>query len=76
VTERDDIMLTGARQHAAVRKAIEQLSDAGEMMRTRELDEIVLLKLRAALSAVGEITGETLTDDILGQILSTFCMGK
>lgn len=75
-TERDDIMLTDARQHAAVRKAIEQLGDASKMMQSRELEEIVLLRLRGALSAIGEITGETLTEDILGQIFSTFCIGK
>jgi tRNA modification GTPase len=75
-TERDDIMLTDARQHAAMRTAIEQLGDASKMMRSRELEEIVLLKLRGALSALGEITGETVTDDILGQIFSTFCIGK
>jgi len=75
-TERDDIMLTDARQHAAVRTAIGQLGDAGKMMKRRELEEIVLLKLRAALSSLGEITGEALTDDILGQIFSTFCIGK
>ena len=74
--ERDDIMLTDARQHAAVRNAIEQLRDASEMMRNRELEEIVLLRLRGALSSLGEITGETLTNDILGQIFSTFCIGK
>jgi tRNA modification GTPase len=75
-TERDDIMLTDSRQHAAVRRAIEQLRETSEMMRDRELEEIVLLKLRGALTALGEITGETLTDDILGQIFSTFCIGK
>ena len=75
-TERDDMMLTDARQHAALQKAIEQLREASKMMRNRELEEIVLLKLRAALAAFGEITGETLTDEILGQIFSTFCIGK
>lgn len=75
-TERDDIMLTDARQHAAVQEAIEQLTAARELLSRRELEEIVLLKLRGALAALGEITGETLTEDILGQIFSTFCIGK
>jgi len=74
--ERDDIMLTDARQHAAVRKAIGQLSDARGLLEQRELEEIVLLKLRGALASLGELTGETLNDDILGQIFSTFCIGK
>lgn len=74
--ERDDIMLTDARQHAAIRKAVELLDDARELMIQRELEEIILLRLHAALVALGEITGETLTEDILGQIFSTFCIGK
>jgi len=74
--ERDDIMLTDARQHSAVQSAIEQLRESIELIRARELEEIVLLRLRGVLSSLGEITGETLTDDILGQIFSTFCIGK
>lgn len=75
-TERDDIMLTDARQHAAVQRAIEQLQDARELLILGELEEIILLRLHAALAACGELTGETLTEDILGQIFSTFCIGK
>jgi len=74
--ERQDIMLTDARQHAAVRKSIELLEHARELMIQRELEEIILLRLRGALAALGEITGETLTEDILDQIFSTFCIGK
>jgi tRNA modification GTPase len=69
-------MLTDARQHVAVQRAIEQLSDGSELMKRRDLEEIILLRLRSALAALGEITGETLTEDILGQIFSTFCVGK
>ena len=75
-TERDDIMLTDARQHGAIERAIENLREAREMIMRGELEEIVLLKLRGALASLGEITGETLTEDILGQIFSTFCIGK
>lgn len=74
--ERDDIMLTDARQHAAILKAIEELADARDLLERGELEEIVLLKLRAALEALGEITGETLIEDVLGKIFSTFCIGK
>jgi tRNA modification GTPase len=76
VSERDDIMITDARQHAAVERAIAQLSDARDLLAQGELEEIILLRLHTALASLGEITGETLTDDILGQIFSTFCVGK
>jgi len=38
--------------------------------------EIVSLELRDALNALGEVTGETTTDDILDQIFTRFCIGK
>jgi len=74
--ERDDIIITDARQYDAIRRAIEHVNGALEMIRQGELEEILLLRLRGGLSALGEITGETLTEDILGQIFSTFCIGK
>ena len=74
--ERDDLMITDARQHAALRRAIDQAIEGRDLMIQGELEEIILLKLHAALASLGEITGETLTEDILGQIFSTFCVGK
>lgn len=75
-SERDDLLITDARQQQAVRAALEQLQAARQLIIEGELEEIILLKLQTALTALGDITGETLTDDILGQIFSTFCIGK
>ncbi len=74
--ERDDMLVTDARQQQAVRLALEQAEQARDLIIEGELEEIILLKLHAALNALGDITGETLTDDILNQIFSTFCVGK
>jgi tRNA modification GTPase len=75
-TERDDLLITDARQQGAIGTALEQLAAARDLIIEGELEEIILLKLHTALTALGDITGETLTDDILGQIFSTFCIGK
>ncbi|HWP42013.1 MAG TPA: tRNA uridine-5-carboxymethylaminomethyl(34) synthesis GTPase MnmE [Blastocatellia bacterium] len=74
--ERDDIMITDARQEESLRHAIEELSDARALIAQGELEEIILLRLHGGLAALGEVTGETLTEDILTQIFSTFCIGK
>jgi tRNA modification GTPase len=74
--ERDDAIITDARQHQALRSAIDSVTAAVELIEAGDLEEIVLLRLRQALSVLGEVTGETLTDDILNQIFSTFCIGK
>lgn len=75
-SERDGLMITDARQEQAIRRTIELLDEVRSLMLGGELEEIILLRLRGALSSLGQVTGETLTDDILEQIFSTFCIGK
>ena len=38
--------------------------------------ELVALDLRIAVNAVGEIVGQTTTEDLLDLIFSQFCIGK
>ncbi len=38
--------------------------------------DFVAIDLRAALEALGEITGETATADLLDRIFAEFCIGK
>jgi tRNA modification GTPase len=38
--------------------------------------ELVALDLRIAVNAVGEIVGQTTTEDLLERIFSQFCIGK
>ena len=39
-------------------------------------EEIILVGLHNALRLLGQITGETTTEDMLTRIFSTFCIGK
>jgi len=38
--------------------------------------EFIALELRSALDAVGDIVGRVETEDLIGKIFSTFCLGK
>ncbi len=72
----ESFVLTSARQKEALEKALAKLRAASTSLRAGVPHEMVLLDLYAALSAIGEVTGEVVTDDILGRIFSTFCIGK
>ncbi|KAB7624226.1 tRNA uridine-5-carboxymethylaminomethyl(34) synthesis GTPase MnmE [Alkalilimnicola sp. S0819] len=64
------------RRHlSALERAAEALAAAGAQ---RELGsgELMAEDLRAAQQALAEITGEFSSDDLLGEIFSSFCIGK
>lgn len=58
-----------ARAESSLRQSLQALSDSAS-------EELVLVGLHNALKFLGEITGETTTEDILAEIFSTFCIGK
>jgi tRNA modification GTPase len=52
------------------------LGDAENAVKAGESLDMVAVDLSAALSALGEITGETTPEDILDSLFSNFCVGK
>lgn len=72
----DDLILTNARQHEALRTAVDSLRAASAALAANVPHEMVLLDVYRALRALDELTGEVVTDDILERIFSTFCIGK
>ena len=49
---------------------------ASESISRQESPEFTALELREALTHLGEITGAVDTEDVLGAIFSSFCLGK
>lgn len=70
------LLITNARHHELLQQTSIELSSALDAVNNRSSEEVVLLPLHNALRDLGEITGETTTEDILSQIFSTFCIGK
>ena len=60
----------------ALRSAEGHLSAGRATLLESQAGELLAEELRLAQQALGEITGEMLPDDLLGQIFSTFCIGK
>lgn len=68
--------ITSARQKASIEQGQKGLERVREALSKRIPMEIVALELRGVLARIGEITGETTTEDILDYIFSEFCIGK
>jgi len=60
----------------ALLKARENLAQGAEQLEGMGAGELLAEDLRAAQDALGEITGAITSDDLLGRIFSSFCIGK
>ncbi|MHB9154757.1 MAG: tRNA uridine-5-carboxymethylaminomethyl(34) synthesis GTPase MnmE [Endomicrobiales bacterium] len=68
--------LINERHCNALEKTGAALSEALAAVNAGSSEEFIAFHVREALDALGEITGETATDEILRTIFSRFCLGK
>ena len=69
-------LVTDARHHDLLTRAKAEIEQSIELLDQKQSEEIVLVGLHNALRYLGEVTGETTTEDMLTRIFSTFCIGK
>ena len=71
-----DFLITNARHYDLLKRAADSLRVSAELLQQSSSEELTLVGLYDALRFLGEITGETTSEDVLSQIFSTFCIGK
>ena len=76
VSQGDSLLVTNVRHKNLLIKAREETQKAIDMLRNGEALDFVEVDVRAAFDFLGEITGQTLTDDIMDRVFSRFCVGK
>jgi len=60
----------------ALKRAADHLAAGARVLSDQQAGELLAEDLRLAQQALGELTGEMLPDDLLGQIFASFCIGK
>jgi tRNA modification GTPase len=71
-----EVLVSNLRQKQALEEAHSALNQARESFAGNLSPEFTALDLQRALSALGELVGETTSEDILDRIFSRFCIGK
>jgi tRNA modification GTPase len=73
-------MLISERQRTAVASANESIERAISLSQTAretiDCADLLAFELREALDALGAVTGDVTTEDLLAQVFANFCIGK
>ena len=72
----NDVLITNIRQKDFINKAIENVKKAKETIGNKMTTDIVAIFVKDILEDLGSITGEFVTEDIINEIFSKFCLGK
>ncbi|NLM34714.1 MAG: tRNA uridine-5-carboxymethylaminomethyl(34) synthesis GTPase MnmE [Clostridiales bacterium] len=72
----NDIMITNLRHKEALIRAKEKCEEALKTLEAGFAIDLASIDAREAWSSLGEITGDTIEEDLLNKIFSEFCIGK
>lgn len=74
--EQSGFLVSDARHFDLIVRAESEIQNSIALLEQKMSEEIVLIGLHNSLRYLGQITGETTTEDMLTHIFSTFCIGK
>lgn len=72
----DGVYVQNARHEQLLREALSFLEDAGFAAESMLPYDCIVIDVRNAIDLLGEITGDTVQDEIINEIFSRFCIGK
>ncbi len=68
--------VTNLRQKEAARSALASVKAAMEAVDAKLPPELIAVEIKESLGHIGEIVGETVTEEVLDRVFSKFCIGK
>ena len=72
----NEILITNIRHKNIISNTLESIKKANEALNNGMPIDIITIYIKEILEDLGEITGEVVTEDIINEIFSKFCLGK
>ena len=69
-------LISDARHYDLLLRSQSEIEYSIQLLNQKMSEELILVGLHNSINYLGQITGETTTEDMLTQIFSTFCIGK
>ena len=72
----NNILITNIRHKNIISKSLDNVKKSKEALEMNLPIDIITIYIKNVLEDLGEITGEVVTEDIINEIFSKFCLGK
>ena len=72
----NEVLITNVRQKNLISKAIEDVNNTRNSISNNMPVDIIVISVKEILEDLGKITGEEVSEDIINEIFSKFCLGK
>ncbi len=72
----ESALITNVRHKNALKRAKNFINDSKQTFNKGLANDFITIDLRSALEALGEITGDSIDEDIIDRIFADFCLGK
>lgn len=76
IVQKESMMVNNVRHIELLQQAVKSLTDALHMSEIREALDFIEVDVKNAYERLGEIIGETVSDDIINEVFARFCLGK
>lgn len=76
MAQKDELLVSNLRQKQVLEKCHSFIADAIKIIAEKGYDECIVFEVKQALEALGEVVGENISEDIINNIFSRFCIGK
>lgn len=76
IVQKESMMVNNVRHIELLQQAVKSLTDALHMSERREALDFIEVDVKNAYERLGEIIGETVSDDIINEVFARFCLGK
>ncbi|HBR34986.1 MAG TPA: tRNA uridine-5-carboxymethylaminomethyl(34) synthesis GTPase MnmE, partial [Firmicutes bacterium] len=75
-SDEQPVLVTRIRHQEALKEALGLLDLVAQGLEEQLSEDLLAVNLRASLEALGRITGRSVSDEIIKEIFSQFCIGK
>ena len=72
----NEVLITNIRHKELIEQALKHIQEAKKSLESNMPVDIISINIKEAMQELGKITGDNVSEDVIKEIFSKFCLGK